>query len=142
MFPNKPQVKIKIPSKTELLKMVVEISSYIAVINQFDQKEAHKIALAVDEAITNVIEHSYLNNEDGSISLEFFSSHKGLKIIIVFNGIPPVMENFPVDLNEMIKMKKKGGLGVQLMRRIMDSVEYKTTDDINYCEMVKWKTKN
>ena len=43
--------------------------------------------------------------------------------------------------SKMIKEKKKCGLGVELMRRIMDSVEYKTVGNINTCEMIKWKEK-
>lgn len=59
MFPEHPELSIAIPSTTELLKMVVELSRHIATINQFSPLEAQKIALAIDEAITNVIKHSY-----------------------------------------------------------------------------------
>ena len=61
MFPSKPELAITIPSKTELLKMVVELTKHIATINQFVPSESQMIALAVDEAITNVIKHSYKN---------------------------------------------------------------------------------
>ncbi len=141
MFPEKPELSISIPSKTELLKMVVELSRHIATINLFSASESQKIALAIDEAITNVIKHSYKNRMDKDIKLEFYPSREGLKIRIVFTGVPPVLSNLGVNLNKMIKEKKKGGLGVELIRRIMDSVEYKTVGDMNTCEMVKWKKK-
>ena len=141
MFPKKPELSISIPSKTELLKMVVELTDHIATLNQFSPVESRKIALAVDEAITNVIKHSYKNALDKDITLEFYSSSEGLKVRIVFSGAPPVLERMAVNLPQMIKAKKKGGLGVELMRRIMDSVEYKTAKNINTCEMIKWKEK-
>jgi serine/threonine-protein kinase RsbW len=141
MFPKKPELAISIPSKTELLKMVVELTDHIATLNQFSPVESRKIALAVDEAITNVIKHSYKNTLDKDIKLEFYSSSEGLKVKIIFSGVPPVLERMGVNLPRMIKEKKKGGLGVELMRRIMDSVEYKTTENINTCEMIKWKEK-
>ena len=141
MFPEKPELSISIPSKTELLKMVVELSRHIATINLFSASESQKIALAIDEAITNVIKHSYKNRMDKYIKLEFYPSREGLKIRIIFTGVPPVLDKLGVNLDKMIKEKKKGGLGVELIRRIMDSVEYKTTDNINSCEMVKWKKK-
>ena len=50
MFPKKPELAISIPSKTELLKMVVELTDHIATLNQFSPVESRKIALAVDEA--------------------------------------------------------------------------------------------
>lgn len=140
MFPEKPELAISIPSKTELLKMIVEMTKHIAIINQFPQSDSQKIALALDEAITNVILHSYQGAMDENIQVEFYCHKKGLKIRIVFTGVPPVLERMGIDLNKMIKEKKKGGLGVELMRRIMDSVEYKTVGNTNTCELIKWKT--
>ena len=139
MFPSKPELSISIPSKTELLKMVVDLADHIATLSQFPPSESHKIALAVDEAITNVIKHSYRNDIDKDIKLEFYCSPDGLKVRIIFTGVPPVLENVGVNINQMIKAKRKGGLGVELMRRIMDSVEYKTIENLNTCEMIKWK---
>jgi serine/threonine-protein kinase RsbW len=141
MFPDKPELSITIPSKTELLKMVVELTKHIATINKFHSADSQKIALAVDEAITNVIKHSYLWEKDKDIRLEFFTNDIGLKIKIIFTGIPPVLSQEGVDLNKYIKQKRKSGLGLELMRKIMDSVEYKTVDDVNYCEMIIWKNK-
>ena len=141
MFPQKPELSISIPSKTELLKMVVDLTDHIATLNQFSTAESRKIALAVDEAITNVIKHSYKNAIDKDIKLEFYSSSEGLKVKIIFTGVPPVLERVGVNLSRMIKAKSKGGLGVELMRRIMDSVEYTTTENLNTCEMIKWKKK-
>ena len=139
MFHKKPELSISMPSKTELLKMVVDLANHIATINQFSPSDSRKIALAVDEAITNVIKHSYKNQKDEDIKLEFYFSPEGLKVKIIFSGVPPVLNEMGVNLNRMIKEKKKGGLGVELMRRIMDSVEYQTAGNINTCEMVKWK---
>jgi anti-sigma regulatory factor (Ser/Thr protein kinase) len=141
MFPKKPELSISIPSKTELLKMVVDLTNHIATLNQFPPSESRKIALAVDEAITNVIKHSYKDSINEDIKLEYYFSTDGLKVKLIFTGVPPVLEKLGVNLTRMIREKKKGGLGVELMRRIMDSVEYKTTENINTCEMVKWKQK-
>lgn len=142
MFPEKPELSISIPSQTALLKMVVELAKHIAVLNQFSVSESQRIALATDEAITNVIKHSHKEVMNEDIKLEFFTSRKGMKIKLIFTGIPPVLSDVGVNLNKMIKEKKKGGLGVELIRRIMDFVEYKTIGNINTCEMIKWKKEN
>ncbi len=139
MFLKKPELTISIPSNTELLKMVVDLVKHIAIINQFSASCSQKIALAIDEAITNVIKHSYKDVKDKEIKLEFFSSTEGLKIKIIFSGIPPILNKSGVNLEKMIKAGKKGGLGVELMRRIMDSVEYKRVGNSNTCVMIKWK---
>jgi len=119
--------------------MVVELTKHIAALNQFSIQEASRISLAVDEATTNVIAHSYQKKEEETLKLEFYLDTKGIKIKILFSGIPPKLEDSKVELTEMIKAKKKGGLGVKLIRTIMDDVEYKTEGKINSCEMIKWK---
>ena len=139
MFPETAELTVSIPAKTELLKMLVELTNHIAVRNFFSPSESRKIALAVDEAITNVIKHSYQESEDSEIKLDFYCSNDGIKIKIEFSGIPPQLSESMVNLERMIKEKKKGGLGVALIKRIMDSVEYRTIKDINYLEMIKWK---
>ena len=139
MFPETPELTVSIPAKTELLKMLVELTNHIAVRNFFSPSESRKIALAVDEAITNVIKHSYKESEDSEIKLDFYSSNEGMKIKLEFSGIPPQLSESMVNLEKMIKAKKKGGLGVALIKRIMDSVEYRTIEDVNYLEMIKWK---
>ncbi len=141
-FPKKPELKISIPAKTGLLKMIVDLTKHMATINEFGKKESQKIALAVDEAITNIIKHSYHYDENFDIIMEFYTTKKqdkkGLKILLIFSGEPPVLDNSAIDINKMIKEKKKGGIGVEIMKRIMDSVEYKSIKNKNYCEMVKW----
>ncbi len=139
MFPETSELSVSIPAKTELLKMLVELTNHIAVRNFFSASESRKIALAVDEAITNVIKHSYKESTDAEIKLAFYCSNNGIKIKIEFSGIPPELGKDMVNLEKMIKAKKKGGLGVALIKRIMDSVEYTTIKDINYLEMIKWK---
>jgi len=132
MFPESPELSVSIPAKTELLKMLVELTNHIAVRNFFSKSDSRKIALAVDEAITNVIKHSYKKSSpESEIKLDFYYSNEGMKIKIEFSGIPP-------QLNTK-KKKKKGCLGVTLNKKIMDSVKYYTVNDTNYLEMIKWK---
>ncbi len=138
-FPEIPELSVSIPAKTDLLKMIVELSNHIAIRNFFSQSESRKIALAVDEAITNVIKHSYKNSSDAEIKLNFYCSNSGIKILVEFSGIPPELNESTVNLEQLIKSKKKGGLGVALIKRIMDSVEYTSSNGKNYLEMIKWK---
>lgn len=139
MFKAEADLIVTIPSSTELLKMVVELTRHVVEILEFPDKEIQQIALAVDEAITNVIKHSYRYEKGRDIRIEFFTTPAGLKIRIIYAGIVPELDPTAVSVERLIKQKRKGGLGVQLMRKIMDSVEYSTSNDLNVCEMTKWK---
>ena len=139
MFNAQADLVVTIPSRTELLKMVVELTRHMVEILGFGSSEIQKIALAVDEAITNVIKHSYQYDPGHDIRIEFFTDPRGVKIRIIYSGIAPKMEEEHLSVERLIKQKRKGGLGVQLMRRIMDSVQYSTRNGLNTCEMIKWK---
>jgi len=119
--------------------MVVELTLHVGAILEFPEREVQKIALAVDEAITNVIKHSYRYESGRDIRIEFFPAAGGLKILIIYAGIAPELDQSAVSVERLIKQKRKGGLGVQLMRKIMDSVEYSSRNGLNTCEMIKWK---
>jgi serine/threonine-protein kinase RsbW len=138
-FPPKPDFAITILSQTQLLKMVVELTRHIATLFQFPVAEAQKISLAIDEAVTNVIKHSYANQSDQPLTIEYFSAPEGMRIRIRYRGLPPDISDEEVNLGRMIKKKRKGGLGVKLMKTIMDSVGYRTVDGENCCEMIKWR---
>ncbi len=139
MFPPKPDFSITILSQTQLLKMVVELTRHITTLFNFSVADAQKISLAIDEAVTNVIKHSYGNDSGQPITIEYFLAPGGIRIRIFYRGLAPEIGDEEINLGKMIKKKKKGGLGVKLMKTIMDSVIYKTVDGKNCCEMVKWQ---
>jgi serine/threonine-protein kinase RsbW len=138
-FPQKPDFSITILSQTQLLKMVVELTRHITTLFNFSSAEAQKISLAIDEAVTNVIKHSYRNATDQQITIEYFLAPGGIKIRIFYRGLPPDISDEEINVSKMIKKKRKGGLGVKLMKTIMDSVTYRTADGENCCEMIKWQ---
>lgn len=119
--------------------MVVELTRHIATLFQFPLAEAQKISLALDEAVTNVIKHSYANQSDQPLTIEYYLAAAGLRICILYRGLPPDISDEEVNVGRMIKKKRKGGLGVKLMKTIMDSVAYRTVDGENCCEMIKWR---
>jgi serine/threonine-protein kinase RsbW len=139
MFNPTPEFSITILSQTQLLKMVVELTRHLATLYHFAPAEAQKISLALDEAVTNVIKHSYKNDQHREISIDYFMATDGVKIRITYGGVPPTLTEQEINLGRMIKNKRKGGLGVKLMRSIMDSVDYSTVNGKNCCEMIKWQ---
>lgn len=87
-------------------------------------KTAGQIVLAVDEACANCIIHQH--NCDGNSHIEVSLNHADGVIVI---AIKDSGEAFPIDaytpqsLEEIIRDRKKGGLGINLIHRIMDKIE-------------------
>jgi len=118
--------------------MVVDLTRHISTLANFAASDVVKIGLALDEAVTNVIKHSLKNLETESITIEYFVNADGMRIRLIYGGIPPRISDEKLSLEHLVKEKRKGGLGVQLMKKIMDSVNYQTINGTNFCEMTKW----
>jgi serine/threonine-protein kinase RsbW len=83
------------------------------------------IILAVDEACTNIIKHAYKYYPDGEIKIKLkYDLHK-FTIIIIDHGVSFEPKRVPEpDLEKYYEQRKVGGLGMYLMKRLMDEVKY------------------
>jgi len=114
-------------SSTDNLLEVREFVSAAARDFGFSEEETSKIALAVDEACTNIIKHSYKNQPDKTIQVVILRQPNKFEISIVDEGRkfdPEAIK--PLNLKEHLSHYRRGGLGVYLMRTLMDKVEYHT----------------
>jgi len=116
---------IHIESRTERLIEVREFISEEARAFGFNDEEVSKIALAVDEACTNIIKHAYKFDPTKHITVTVNTRDRAFEVTILDSGLrfnPAVLH--PPDMKEYLTHYRKGGLGVYLMRSLMDKVEY------------------
>ena len=88
----------------------------------------NRLQIAVDEAVTNIIEHGYEDRPRGSGSIQISATVNPdeFRIVIVDQGSsfdPNSMSD--IDIERHVKGGHDGGLGVFLMRKIMDVVDYR-----------------
>jgi serine/threonine-protein kinase RsbW len=119
-----PRTKI-ILSRTDNLLVIREFVSEEARAFGFSDEDAANIILAVDEACTNIIKHAYQYATDKEIEVTVLRKNRSFEIRIFDNGrsFDPSTIRQP-DLKEHIGHRKRGGLGVYLMKKLMDKVEY------------------
>lgn len=84
------------------------------------------VRLAVDETCTNVIKHAYAGRT-GEIHIEIAAKRGWLDIRILDQGAAFDGRVTMPQLGALIDSKRKGGLGVFLMHRLMDEVAYQST---------------
>jgi len=83
------------------------------------------IILAVDEACTNIIKHAYKSFPEGEIIIKIKYSDKKFTIVIIDHGAPFKPETIPdPDLQKYYLQHRIGGLGMYLMKSLMDEVKY------------------
>ena len=134
------EYQLKIPSQSDNLAIIRDVVAKVASRIGFDTDEASKIELAVDEACTNVIKHAYANNSNQMIEVSIKVDQKKLIIIVADKGkgFNPEKIKLP-DLNKSIKEGRKGGLGLCLIRTLMDKVEFEIKPGSkNQVKMIKY----
>lgn len=98
----------------------------------FSEDEAYKISLAVDEACTNLIRHAFKLDTHNKICVEIEESKGKFNVKISDSGSPfdPLTVESP-DMKEYFKQYRHGGLGIHIMRSVMDDIKYypSTTDN-------------
>jgi anti-sigma regulatory factor (Ser/Thr protein kinase) len=133
--------ELTIPNETKHLATVRQAVMEVLDLSPFDPKTRAKIVVAVDEALANVVEHAYQGGS-GPIDLVFDLSGGRLEVLIRDNGVrfDPGEGGLrtSIDIQQHIKLGLKGGLGLFLMRQIMDEVQYRhETPWTNELVMVK-----
>ena len=126
--PRRPQIKFSVPSDPRYLCVVRGAVGTLAAVIGWDESECRAIALAVDEALTNVIRHAYHNRPDGWIELECRESADGLEIILLDNGDAP--DRSKICARE-IGCDQPGGLGTHIIKQVMNKVSYEESPDGN-----------
>ncbi|GAB2769965.1 hypothetical protein GCM10027175_04070 [Hymenobacter latericoloratus] len=99
----------------------------------------NQIVLAVDEVVANLIIHG--NGEDESQFLDvrarILNKEFGIEIEDTnLTSYSPASYREP-DLQEYVRIGKKGGVGMMLVNRIMDRVEFTTNGGHNLCRLYK-----
>lgn len=122
---------IQTPGEMHYLHRIREFVAGIAEEAGISDQDIENIELAVDEACTNVIEHGYDPNEpnkDITIRMEIDSVKLVLTIIDRGKPFDPRSKK-QADIKQLIDMKRDGGLGISLIKRTMDEIDYRTTPD-------------
>jgi len=133
-----PDVLLRVPSGTEFLAAIRDTTKRVAELAGLDAATAEQVALAVDEASTNVIEHAYGGARDRFVDLAFTCEPDALLVEIVDDGRPVDRSAVPrVDLRRYARERRRGGFGMHLMGRIMDRVSFRRRGRCNVCCMVK-----
>lgn len=136
---NISKTELKINSSTDNLSEVREFILDSWVSCGYDAKEGLKVALSVDEACTNIIKHAYHNSSDGVIKIAVDNKKKKFIIKITDNGSHFNPNEVPEpNIPERQKNRKGGGLGMFLMKKLMDEVSYKSNGKSNQLILVKY----
>ena len=123
------------------LQEVSKLSSFIKSVLEnleIDKSLGSQLRLAIEEAVVNVIEYAYPTGTEGDIELQMMSDGKNLKTVIIDSGVrfdPTRKEK--ADLSIPVEERPIGGLGILLVRELMDSINYERINHQNILTLIK-----
>jgi len=115
------------PAQFDFLDEIREFVAQVALEGGFTEKEIYSLQLAADEAASNIIEHAYEGVSDADIDITCDMQGDTLTITMrdtgkSFDPSKVKQPNLKADLSE----RQIGGLGLYLMRKLMDEVHYES----------------
>ncbi len=135
---NEKKIKpvcLSIKSHPENLRSVRSLITNVLLTIKVSEQDSQNIILAVVEACSNIIKHGYKNDYNQKIDLTINVKAKILTISIIDKGLKFDINSFePRDVSKV----RPGGLGVHIIKQVMDMVEYtQTSQGFNKIKMVK-----
>jgi anti-anti-sigma factor len=128
------RVRLNIPADNKFLEQVRGFVRQLLEGLKFPEEDIQEIELAIDEIIANIIEHGYGLNQDKSIVLIMHLYEEKCKITIKDKGnIFDLSKADEIDLPRHITQGKGRGLGVYLVKKVMDSLRYHVDEEGYNC---------
>ncbi len=114
-------MRIAISSDPRLLHVLRGVVRYFAQEAGFSESDVESMTLAIDEAATNVMRHTYGNRRDARLALEILPLADCLEFLLDDSGDkvqPEILRPRPLD------QVRPGGLGTLFISSIMDESSY------------------
>jgi anti-sigma regulatory factor (Ser/Thr protein kinase) len=121
----------------EQIPVIMDFVESLMNVACFNSRKAMEVLLVVEEACTNIVKYAY-PGKSGSIHIAAKVSGDRLKLIIEDEGIPFDPTTHIVALSQAdTKDRPVGGLGIHLMRSLMDEISFEFKDGKNVLTLVK-----
>jgi sigma-B regulation protein RsbU (phosphoserine phosphatase) len=129
---------LTLPNDIETIPQLNEFIDTVAEEIGLDMSLTMSLNLAIEEAVVNVMEYAYPEGEQGNVDIEVIADDKWLTFIISDNGIPfdPTTQK-DADTTLSAEERPIGGLGIFLVRQLMDSINYQRKDGKNILTLSK-----
>jgi serine/threonine-protein kinase RsbW len=130
---------LSIKTEKQNLKLVRTFLEKVLKEIQVSDIEANQLILVVDEILANLMIHSAKDNEKKDIDLTITEESGEITFEIYDYNSPffDLTQHEDANLRELVKQKRKGGMGLTLVKNIMDEVEVYHEDNTNIWRLQK-----
>lgn len=135
---SKHRHSITLPNDIETIPQLHDFIEEVVGHVALDSSQIMSLNLAIEEAVVNVMEYAYPNGTKGTVNIVASAANGVLSFVISDNGKPfDPTAKAEVDTTLSAEERPIGGLGIHLIRQIMDEVSYERKDDKNILTLRK-----
>ena len=129
----------KVPCKKEKLRDIRGFVKEVLGKHGLSDLDISTLVLAIDEVCANLIIHSHECNPKESIELEIKFENKNTLIFSIIDNaeIFNINDYEEPALDDIIKKQRKGGIGLILVKRIMDDIQILSKGQKYICKLTK-----
>jgi anti-sigma regulatory factor (Ser/Thr protein kinase) len=124
------------PTQIEVIPQVVDFVTAVAERAGLDPERVLALQLAVEEAVTNITQYAY-EGAPGEVLVRAQAADQRLTVELVDTGVPfdPLSREDP-NVHLPLAERPIGGLGIFLIRQVMDEVHYRREEGRNILTLV------
>jgi serine/threonine-protein kinase RsbW len=117
-------VRLRFPARSEYLLLARLAVASAARRMALGRKEIADLKLAVTEACSNAMRHAYAEGPPGEIELELVLEPDRLQLVVEDHGT-----GIALPLPETAEPTERGGMGLPIMRAVVDELEIRPSED-------------
>lgn len=130
--------RLVLPNDIETIPQLNEFIDSVAEEVGLEMSLTMSLNLAIEEAVVNVMEYAYPEGQKGNVEIEVTADQQWMTFVITDTGIafdPTKKEDADTTLSA--EERPIGGLGIFLVRQLMDVIDYKRTGNKNVLTLQK-----
>ncbi len=132
------QRQITLPNDIETIPQLNEFIDAAAEEIGLDMALTMSLNLALEEAVVNVMEYAYPPATEGQVDILLTADEKMLTVVISDSGTPfDPTKQAEADTTLSAEERPIGGLGIHLVRQIMDNISYQRSNGRNILTLTK-----
>ena len=132
------QLELTLPNqKSEVTRLQDQLELFAGQ-RGLSKRVLHEAQLALEEHLTNILSYGYDDQLEHQIKVRVQLNAAELRVEVEDDGHPfnPLEQPIP-DIEKPIEERPIGGLGIHMMRKSLDGIEYRRVDGKNILEMIK-----
>lgn len=132
---------IRLDNRLEELQRFDTAFNEFARMQNFSQEVTYAIQLSIDELFVNIVSYGFEDNDDAQheveVRIKVFEDRVQIDLIDDAKAFNPLIEANKPDLDATLEDRRIGGVGIHIVKSMMNEVSYTRTNNKNCLRMVK-----